>query len=60
MEDLAAAAGLHPKVVRLELRLAFLPPDLMKATLDGEAPFELKRIPKLLPLSWREQHHSIS
>ena len=60
IEDLAAAAGLHPKVVRLELRLAFLPPELMKAALDGEAPFELKQIPKLLPLSWQALHRSIS
>lgn len=38
-----------PKVVRQGLRLAFLPPGLTKAALDGEATFELKRIPKLLP-----------
>ena len=59
IEDLAAAADLHPKVVRQGLRLAFLPPDLTKAALDGEATIELKQIPKLLPLSWREQHLSI-
>lgn len=55
IEDLAAAADIHPKVVRQGLRLAFLPPDLTKAVLDGEAAFELKQIPKSLPLSWREQ-----
>jgi site-specific DNA recombinase len=59
IEDLAAAADLHPKVVRQGLRLAFLPPDLTRAALDGEATIELKQIPKLLPLSWREQHLSI-
>jgi len=59
IEDLAAAADLHPKVVRQGLRLAFLPPDLTRAVLDGEATIELKQIPKLLPLSWREQHRSI-
>ena len=59
IEDLAAAADLHPKVVRQGLRLAFLPPDLTRAALDGEATIELKQIPKLLPLSWREQHRSI-
>jgi site-specific DNA recombinase len=59
IEDLAAAADLHPKVVRQGLRLAFLPPDLTRAALDGEAAIELKQIPKLLPLSWREQHLSI-
>lgn len=55
IEDLAAAADIHPKVVRQGLRLAFLPPDLTRAVLDGEATFELKQIPKSLPLSWREQ-----
>jgi len=55
IEDLATAADLHPKVVRQGLRLAFLPPGLTKAVLDGEATIELKQIPKLLPLSWRAQ-----
>jgi site-specific DNA recombinase len=55
IEDLATAADLHPKVVRQGLRLAFLPPDLTRAILDSEATVELKQIPKLLPLSWREQ-----
>jgi site-specific DNA recombinase len=59
IEDLAAAADLHPKVVRQGLRLAFLPPDLTRAIFDGEATIELKQIPKLLPLSWREQHRSL-
>ena len=59
IEDLAAAANLHPKVVRQGLRLAFLTPDLTRAALDGEATIELKQIPKLLPLSWREQHRSV-
>ena len=59
IEDLAAAADLHPKVVRQGLRLAFLPPDLTRAALDGETTIELKQIPKLLPLSWREQHRSV-
>jgi site-specific DNA recombinase len=59
IEDLAAAANLHPKVVRQGLRLAFLPRDLTKAVLDGETSIELKQIPKLLPLSWREQQRLI-
>jgi hypothetical protein len=53
VEDLATAADLHPKVIRQALRLAFLPPGLTKAALDGEAAIELKQIPRLLPLSWR-------
>ena len=59
IEDLARTADLHPKVVRQGLRLAFLTPDLTRAALDGEATIELKQIPKLLPVSWREQHRSI-
>jgi hypothetical protein len=59
IEALAAAADLHPKVIRQGLRLAFLPPDLTMAALDGDATIELKQIPKSLPLSWREQHRSL-
>jgi len=59
IDGLAAAADLHPKVVRQGLRLAFLPPDLTRAALEGEATIELKQIPKLLPLSWREQHRLV-
>jgi DNA invertase Pin-like site-specific DNA recombinase len=55
IDDLAAAATLHPKVVRQGLRFAFLAPALMKTVLDGDPVLELKQIPKLLPLSWREQ-----
>lgn len=55
IEDLALAVNLHPKVVRQGLRLAFLPPVLTVAALAGEATIELKRIPKVLPLSWVEQ-----
>ena len=59
IEDLAAAADLHPKVIRQGLRLAFLPPDLTKAALEGDATVAVKQIPKLLPLSWREQQRSV-
>jgi site-specific DNA recombinase len=58
IEQLAAEAALHPKVVRQGLRLAFLTPDLTRAALDGETTAELKQIPKLLPRSWREQRRS--
>jgi site-specific DNA recombinase len=54
VENLAAAANLHPKVVRQGLRLAFLSPEVTRAALDGQETIELKQIPKLLPLSWRE------
>ena len=60
IENLAAAAGYNPKVIRQGLRLAFLAPEIAAAALDGETPIKLKQIPKLLPLSWREQRQSIS
>jgi site-specific DNA recombinase len=56
VEQLAEASGLHPKVVRQGLRLAFLSADVTSAILEGRQPrdFSLARIPKLLPLSWAE------
>jgi len=54
VEDLADAAGLHPKIMRQGLRLAFLSPSLTSAVLEANQPIELKHIPKLLPLPWRE------
>jgi len=55
VEDLAHAAGVHPKVVRQALRLAFLSPEVTSAILEGDRAVELKQIPKLLPISWHEQ-----
>jgi site-specific DNA recombinase len=54
IEQLAEASGLHPKVVRQALRLAFLSPEVTSAILEGRQPKELllAQIPKLLPLSW--------
>ena len=60
VEDLAEAAKLHPKVIRQGLRLAFLSPALTSAILDGDQPFTLAKIPKRLPLSWREQQEPLS
>jgi site-specific DNA recombinase len=56
IEQLAEANGLHPKVIRQNLRLAFLAPDLTSAILEGRQPagLSLARILKLLPLSWTE------
>jgi DNA invertase Pin-like site-specific DNA recombinase len=56
IEDLAANAKLHPKVIRQGLRLAFLAPKLTSEVLDGNQPerLTLKAIPKTLPMSWSE------
>jgi site-specific DNA recombinase len=56
VEALADANGMHPKVVRQALRLAYLSPEVTSAALDGRQPTDLSltRIPKLLPLPWIE------
>jgi site-specific DNA recombinase len=56
VEKLAEAHGLHPKVVRQALRLAFLSPDVTSAALECKKPagLSLARIPKLLPLPWAQ------
>jgi len=56
VELLATGIGLHPKVVRQALRLAFLAPALSSAILEGRQPagLSLAQISKQLPLSWTE------
>jgi DNA invertase Pin-like site-specific DNA recombinase len=54
IEDMAAAANVHPKVVRQGLRLAFLAPELTASALSDELPLALKQIPKLLSLTWHK------
>jgi site-specific DNA recombinase len=60
VEDLAATADLHPKVIRQGLTLAFLAPELTTAVLEGKAVAKLSQIPKPLSISWREQHRLLS
>lgn len=57
VEALAASVKLHPKVVRQELRYAFLAPVITEAILTGDQPrtLSLARIPKTLPLTWSGQ-----
>ena len=56
VDALAEANGLHPKVVRQNLRLAFLSPGMTAAILNGSQPagLSLARIPKVLPLPWTD------
>jgi site-specific DNA recombinase len=56
IEQLAEAKRLHPKVVRQNLRLAFLSPDVTSSILEGQQPagLMLAHIPKLLPLPWAQ------
>jgi site-specific DNA recombinase len=57
VEDLAAAQKIHPKIVRQELRLAFLSPAVISAILNGTHPADVKReqLWKALPLAWKNQ-----
>jgi len=61
VEALAASVKLHPKVVRKELRYAFLAPSITEAILTGEQPPTLTpaRIPKTLPLTWSMQTRTL-
>jgi site-specific DNA recombinase len=59
IKQLAAAANYNPKVIRQGLRLAFLAPDLTEAAFIGDATFKLQKVPKTLPLSWRDQRRVI-
>lgn len=57
IEALAAAANIHPKVIRNRIRLAFLGPGLSRAILNGEhsRQLTLANLNGEIPLSWREQ-----
>ncbi|MEH2565650.1 site-specific DNA recombinase [Bradyrhizobium sp. AZCC 2289] len=60
IERLADADGLHPKIIRQALRLAYLSPEVTSAILEGRQPVQLSLslIPKLLPLAWTD-HRSL-
>jgi site-specific DNA recombinase len=53
VEDLADSVGVHSKIVRQELRLAFLPPDITAAIVENKLALTPPQIPKKLGLSWR-------
>ncbi|MGY4471975.1 hypothetical protein ACVWWK_007684 [Bradyrhizobium sp. LB9.1b] len=55
IESLADSVGIHPKIVRQGLRLAFLAPDVTSAIVNEGCPVKLKQIPKTLPLAWSDQ-----
>jgi DNA invertase Pin-like site-specific DNA recombinase len=62
VEALAASVNLHPKLVRQELRYAFLAPAIKEAILTGDQPsaLSLVQIPKTLPLAWLEQYSALN
>ncbi|MCX7309512.1 MAG: recombinase family protein [Afipia sp.] len=61
IEALAMSEKTHPKMVRKELQLAFLAPDIAEAILKGEEPggLTLTKMLSTLPLSWVEQRRSL-
>jgi site-specific DNA recombinase len=61
IDDLATAAGVHPKVIRNRIRLAFLSPDLNRAILSGEQPANasLAELNGPISLSWHRQGNKL-
>jgi hypothetical protein len=62
IESLAKDVKLHPKIIRQQLRLAFLAPTITQAAITGEEAghtLTLMAIPKTLPLSWFKQRKAI-
>jgi hypothetical protein len=61
IEALAKNVKLHPKIIRHQLRLAFLASSITEAVITGEAKNTptLAAIPKTLPLSWSKQLEAI-
>jgi len=62
IEALAAAAKLHPKVIRNRLRLAFLAPAITGGILFGKQPasLTLKALDRTMSLSWKDQQARFS
>jgi hypothetical protein len=60
VEELAKAAALHPKVIRNELKLAYLAPDIVEAILSGKRDFSLPDLRDLSALSWRRQEQALT
>ncbi|MGH9523943.1 MAG: hypothetical protein ACRD3E_15585, partial [Terriglobales bacterium] len=61
VEALAATVGVHPKVLRNQIRLAFLSPAITKTVLTGEQPtgLNLAIIHHAASISWHEQESHI-
>jgi hypothetical protein len=61
VEALARAVGLHPKVLRSRIRLAFLAPVLMGEFLNGGRPAmpNLNEVCLSIGLGWSKQHEQL-
>jgi len=60
VESLGQSVGVHPKIIRSGIRMAFLAPNIMKAILEGEQSTEgrVKDLVGGLPLSWLQQRRN--
>jgi hypothetical protein len=61
VEALAKDVRLHPKIIRQQIRLAFLAPSITEAVISGKvgSALSLRSIPKLMPMSWSKQQKAI-
>ena len=55
VEELAGSVNLHPKVVRSEIRLAFLAPEITDCVLTASGSFGLADLRKISALRWQKQ-----
>jgi DNA invertase Pin-like site-specific DNA recombinase len=55
VEELAGSVNLHPKVVRSEIRMAFLAPEITDSVLTAGCSFGLADLRKISVLSWQKQ-----
>ena len=60
VEELAIVANLHPKVIRNELKLAYLAPKIIEAVLSGGRGFSLPDLRDLSALSWHGQEQELN
>jgi hypothetical protein len=59
VDQLAASAKLNSKVVRNELRLAFLAPEILDAILNGKPGYSLPDLRRIAAISWRSQRSEL-
>jgi DNA invertase Pin-like site-specific DNA recombinase len=59
VDELAAGAKLNSKVVRNELRLAFLAPEIIDAILNGKPGCTLPDLRRIAAISWRSQRSEL-
>jgi len=59
VDELAADAKLNSKVVRNELRLAFLAPEILDAILNGKPGYSLPDLRRIAAISWRSQRSEL-